>query len=95
MTHEGYFSVDLYNCRPGFRMVIFCCGHMVGTIFSMKYLLIIGSNHIWAFGPILFSCSTNTSFLPAAVLSLVMPFLYSFSLNGYIMEVSHSVAGVV
>ena len=63
---------------------------------SMRHLLRIASNHLWDLGPILFSLSTKTSSLPAALLSLVMPlfyFLYFSLLKGYTMLVYPSAAG--
>ena len=66
VTHEGYWSVALGIAAsfPGFSMAIFWdCLHMVGIFFPMKHLLRIASSHLWALGPILFSCSTKTSSL--------------------------------
>ena len=88
MTQEGYWSVALWNCLHQSL-------HMVGILFSMKHLLSIASSHLWALGPGLFSCSTKTSSLPAALLffSNATPLLYSSSLKGYTKEVYPSVAG--
>ena len=86
-------SLELQSL-PGFRMAIFWDRlHMVWILFSIKHLLGIASSHLWALGPILFSCSTKTSSLPADLLSSnTTTFLYSSSLEGYTIEVSPSVA---
>ena len=63
--------------------IIFDCLHILGTLFSMKHMLSIVCNHLCALGPRFFSCSTNMSSMPAALLflSAAIPFLYSSSLN--------------
>ena len=49
----------------------------------MKHVLSIVCNHLWALGPMFFSCSVSMSSMPAALLflSAAIPFLYSYSLN--------------
>ena len=89
MTQEGYLSVTLWNRRvhprPQYGDILGL--HSVGILFSMKHLFSIFSSHLWALGPILFSCSTKTSSLPEALLflSIATAFLHS-SLKGYTIE---------
>ena len=89
-------SLELQSFQD-FRMSIFWDYlNMVGILFSMKHLFSNASGHLLALGPILFSCSTKTSSLPAAFLSFFsnsITFLYSSLLKGYTMEVCPSVAG--
>ena len=57
--------------------------HILGILFSMKYVLSIVCNHLCALGPRFFCCSTSMSSMPAVLLFLssAIPFLYSSSLN--------------
>ena len=63
--------------------IIFDCLHILGIVFSMKHVLSIVCNHLYALGPRFFSCSTSMSSMPAALLflSAAIPFIYSSSLN--------------
>ena len=64
--------------------IILDCLHILEIWFSVKHTLSIVCNHLLAFLPRCFSCSTSTSSLPAALLffSAALPFLYSSSLKG-------------
>ena len=64
--------------------IILDCLHILRILFHVKHTLSIVCNHLLAFRPICFSCSTSTSYLPAALLffSAAIPFLYSSSLKG-------------
>ena len=59
--------------------------HNLGTLFSMKHLLSISSNHLCEVGPRLFSCSASTSSMPAVFpfLRAAIPFMYSSLEKGY------------
>ena len=73
---RGIWSLALWNCCLSQTSVWQYYGTvsiMVWILFSMKHLLNIASSHLLALGPIFFSCSTKTSSLPEAFLSLVMP----------------------
>ena len=74
MIYEAYWSVALSNKSfPGFRMsILWDCLLMVRILFHMKYLSSIARSHLLALGSKFYSCSTKTSSLPAAFLSLVM-----------------------
>ena len=87
-------NIRIAESFPGFSMaIIFHCLHILGILFSMKHMLSIVCNHLYALGPRFFSCSTRMSSMPAALLFLraAIPFLYSSSRNadtndGYLLQ---------
>ena len=78
---------------PGFRMAIFwVCLHKVGIVFFMKHLLSIDSRYRW-YRYYLVAPPKHHLFQRFGVFCNTTTFLYSSSLKGYTMDVSHSVAG--
>ena len=88
-------SYNLYVWHKRDMVIIFDCLQSFGLLLSVRHWLSIVSNHLWALGLRLFSCSTNTSSMPAALLyfSAAIPFLYSSSLNADTKEGLHSTVG--
>ena len=66
------------------------CLHNLGTLFSVKHVLIISSSQVCKVESILFSCFTSTLSMQAAFLFLgaAIPFLYSSSEKVYTIVTS-------
>ena len=92
----GLYLFGIAESFHGFNMaIIFHCLQSFGILFYVRHLLSIVCNRLWALGPRFFSCSTSTSYMPAALLylSAAIPFLYSSSLNADTTEGIPSTVG--
>ena len=86
--HKREIGLKFFGIAESFSglsmAIILDCLHILWILFPVHTLSIV-CNHLLAFGPRCFSCSTSPPSLPAALLffSADIPFLCSSSLKGY------------